>query len=101
MAFLVSATVRGALQSNGARGNVFKMLEKHRGYFSKEKGIQITYQGEDLMVKGYFKEEGDACDFQTTLNQWEIHKELVNLKGVDIFPVTPAQVQRPSDLEQI
>jgi hypothetical protein len=101
MAFLVSATVRGALQSNGARGNVFQFLEKHLGYFSKEEGIQIMYQGEDLIVKAYFEGKGHACDFQTALNQWEIHKELVNLKGVDIDPVTPVQVQRPSDLERI
>eukprot|EP00980_Cylindrotheca_fusiformis_P024613 scaffold12169_cov132-Cylindrotheca_fusiformis.AAC.1 len=101
VAFLVGAIVRGAVQSNGARGNVFKFLERHRGFFSKEEGIQIMYEGEDLTVKAYFKEVGDACDFQTNLNEWEIHKELVNLKGVEIDPITPAEVPKPCDLERI
>ena len=61
--FPVGATVHGALQSNGARGNVFKFLERHRGFFSKEVGIQIMHKGEDLTVKVHFKEEGDACNF--------------------------------------
>jgi len=97
-AFLVGATVRGAKQSNGARrGNVYKFLERHHGFFSKEEGIQIMYEGDNLMVK----ENGDACNFQTALNEWEIHKELllVNLRGrVEIEPITPAQVPKPSDL---
>ena len=42
--FLVGATVRGALHSNGVRGNLFKFLERHNFYFSKEEGIQIVYE---------------------------------------------------------
>lgn len=59
------------------------------------------YEGSDLTVKVYFKEERDACDFQTKLNEWEIHKQLANLNGVEIDPVTPAPVPRPIDLERI
>ena len=42
IAFLVGATVRGAQQSNSARGNVFK-LGRHRGYFSMEEWIPVMY----------------------------------------------------------
>lgn len=101
VAYEVGAVVRGAKQSNGARGNVYKFLEKHHGLFSKEEGIQIRYEGDDLTVKAYFENEGKACDFQNALNEWEIHKELANLQGVEIDPVTPAQVSRPTDLERI
>ena len=59
------------------------------------------YNGEDLTVKVYFEEKRDACDFQNNLNEWEIHKQLANLKGVEIDPVTPAEVPKPSDLERI
>jgi hypothetical protein len=32
---------------------------------------------------------------------WEIHKELANLGGVTVDPLTPAKIDRPSDLQRI
>jgi len=33
------------------------------------------------------------------MNQWEIHKELANLNGVEIKRKTPQEVQAPEDLQ--
>ena len=100
-AFVVGAVVLGARQSNGARGNVFKFLERHNGRYSEQEGIQIFYEHDDLMVKAYFLTDEAASSFQNALNQWDIHKELANLKGVTLDPLTPAQIPRPPDLNRI
>ena len=100
-AFLVGAVVRGAKQSNGARGNVFKFLERHLGHYSEQEGIQIRYEQDDLHIHAYFLSYDAACQLQTALNEWEIHKELVNLRGVSLDPLTPAQTARPPDLKRI
>lgn len=99
--FEVILIVRGASRSNGARGNVFKLLERHKGFYSKSAGIQISYQDDDLHVKAYFKTEDNAFDFQTAMNQWEIHKELANLEGVEIKRESPQEVDSPGDLQHI
>ena len=39
--FRVSALVKGALRSNGARGDVYKGLEKHSGLCSLSEGKQV------------------------------------------------------------
>ena len=100
-AFLVGAVVRGAKQSNGARGNVFKFLERHLGHYSEQEGIQIRYEQDDLHIHAYFLSYDAACQLQTALNEWEIHKELANLRGISLDPLTPAQTARPPDLKRI
>ena len=101
MAFFVGAVVIGAKQSNGARGNVFKFLERHLGHYSVEEGIQIQYEGDDLYMKAYFLTYESACQLQNALNAWEIHKDLANLRGVTLDPLTPTQIPRPTDLRRI
>ena len=98
---MVGLTVFGALKSNGARGNVYRSLEQHNGHYSLDKGIQIEYSEDNLVVKAYFVSYESACAFQTAMNEWEIHKELVHLEGVNIDPITPAKVPLPQDLERI
>lgn len=100
-AYLVGAIVRGAKQSKGARGNIFKFLERHMGHYSEQEGIQILYEGDNLTVKSYFVSYDSACHLQTALNQWEIHSALANLDGVQLDPTTPAQIDRPPDLKRI
>eukprot|EP00977_Amphora_coffeiformis_P030349 scaffold46454_cov298-Amphora_coffeaeformis.AAC.2 len=96
--FLVSAVVKGALRSQGARGNVYKALEKHHGLFSKSKGKGVAYIGDDLVVRAYFESNREAMSFQTALNEWELHKTLILLDGVEITPPDP--VHRPQDLSR-
>ncbi|KAL3921033.1 MAG: hypothetical protein SGILL_002967 [Bacillariaceae sp.] len=98
--FLVSAVVKGALRSQGARGNVYKALEKNHGLFSKSAGMQIAYSADDLVVKAYFGTNGEAMSFQTALNEWELHKTLMLLDGVEIDPPDPVAVHRPQDLSR-
>ena len=98
--FLVSAVIRGALRSQGARGNVYKALEKHHGLFSKSAGKQVAYNGDDLVVKAYFESKGEAMDFQSALNEWELHKALLLLDGVEIDPPDPLSVHQPQDLSR-
>ena len=100
-AFLIGAVVRGAKQSNAARGNVFKFLERYLGHYSEQEGIQIRYEQDDLHIQAYFHSYDSACQLQTALNGWEIHKDLANLKGVTLDPLTPAQITRPLDLKRI
>ena len=99
--FMIGAIVRGAKQSNGARGNVFKFLERHCGHYSEQEGIQIRYENDDLHIKAYFVSYEAACQLQTALNEWEIHKELANLRGVALDPLTPAGISMPPDLKRI
>ena len=99
--FLVGAVVRGAKRSKGARGNVFKFLERHRGHYSEEEGIQIRYKREDLHVKAYFLSYDAACQLQNELNDWEIHNVLANLDGVTLDPLTPAEIPSPPNLNRI
>eukprot|EP00978_Attheya_sp_CCMP212_P020806 scaffold60102_cov53-Attheya_sp.AAC.4 len=42
-------------------------------------------------------QNGGQCTikFQTTMNQWEIHKELANLDGVEMKRKTPREVETP------
>mmetsp|Transcript_15048 Transcript_15048/g.22955 ORF Transcript_15048/g.22955 Transcript_15048/m.22955 type:complete len:110 (+) Transcript_15048:64-393(+) len=49
--FVVCARVNGALTSNGARGNVYKILEEQNGFYSRGEGQHVRYDGDDLAVK--------------------------------------------------
>ena len=100
-AFEVQALVRGAKNSNGARGNVFKLLERHMGHYSKDEGIQIYYTQDDLKLQVYFVSYEPACEFQNALNEWEIHKDLTNLDSVLVDPPTPIRIAKPPHLERI
>jgi Crinkler effector protein N-terminal domain len=100
--YLVSVRVLGAVRSSGARGNVFKFLEQHLGHFSQEEGIRVIYDVKgNLNATAYFVTYDTACQFQNAMNEWEIHKELVNLSGVEVDPITPQRVPQPSDLQRI
>lgn len=101
--YRVGAIVKGAKQSKGARGNVYKFLQKHQGYYSEKAGIEISYEedSDDLRVIAYFRDISHACEFQNALSEWEIHKHLANLDGVDINPSTPEEMDMPNDLERI
>ena len=101
MLFWSGAIIRGARRSNGARGNVFEFLEREIGHYSKREGIQIFYDHDNLTVKAYFLSYDSACRFQNALNEWEIHKELANLDGVMLDPITPVKIEKPPDLERI
>ena len=102
VAYLVQVRILGAERSNGARGNVFKFLERHLGHYSQGNGIQIRYDGRgNLNATAYFLTYESACQFQNSMNEWEIHKELANLIGVEVDPITPQQVPRPLDLQRI
>ena len=52
--FRVSAVIRGALRSSGARGNVYKTLEAYDGYFYERESRLIVYNEDDLHIKAYF-----------------------------------------------
>lgn len=80
---------------------MFKFLERHLGHYSQQEGIQIHYEQDDLHIKAYFLSYDAACQLQTALNEWEIHKELANLRGVTLDPLTPAHTARPLDLKRI
>ena len=96
--FRVSARVKGALRSHGARGNVYKGLEKYNGFYAESEGTQIEYDGDDLLVKAYFLDQNKAMEFQSFLNSWEIHKTLILLDGVEIDPPNAEPMRRPHDL---
>ena len=96
--YQVTARVLNALNSHGARGNVYKLLEKYGARYSEAESKQIVYDGNDLAVKAYFKDERAATEFQTALNRWEIHRDLVNLDGIEINPRDPLPVPQPPDL---
>ena len=100
-AYVVGATVKGALQSNGARGNVFKFLQKHVGYYSEQEGIKVLYEEDDFAVKAYFLASESASHFQNALYEWEIHKDLLNFRGVNLDPLTPIAIKQPPDLQRI
>ena len=97
-AFQVTARIKNALNSHGARGNVYKLLEKYGARYSQAESKQVVYEGNDLTVKAYFKEERAAEEFQTALNGWEIHRALVNIDGIEINPRDPLPVPEPPDL---
>jgi hypothetical protein len=101
VAFKVHANVKGALNSSGARGNVFKMLEKYCAVYAPSDGIEVKYQNDDLDTKALFLQWEQACGFQSAMNEWEIHKELANLNGVTIDPKTPVEVERPQNVCRI
>lgn len=95
--FKVSIVVKGALRSHGSRGNVYKTLEKCRGCFLKSAGKEVEYDNDDLVVKAYFLQESDAMDFQSSVNQWEIHKTLLSIDGVEVDPPDPERVRLRRD----
>ena len=90
--------VKGALSSRGARGNVYKELQRHHGYFSRAEEKQVVYENDDLLVKAYFRDESHARDFLNAIDNWEIHKYLVSLEGVEIYSLDPEPVPDPGDL---
>jgi hypothetical protein len=97
----VNAVLKGALNSSGARGNVFKMLQKYHAVYVPSDGIQVSYCEDDLNVQALFLDRKEAYDFQNALNEWEIHKELVNLDGVIIDPETPVEIEMPKRTRRI
>lgn len=96
----VRACIMGAMSCAGARGNVYKLLERHHGGYSEAEGHGVTYSSNDLTIKAYFKSYEKACDFQNELNSWEMHKELVHLDGVNVFPKEPVEVALPNDFQR-
>lgn len=96
----VRATIMGAICCAGARGNVYKLLERHHGGYSEAEGHGVTYSSNDLTIKAYFKSYEKACDFQNVLKSWEMHKELVHLDGVNVIPKEPIEVALPSDFQR-
>lgn len=96
--YTVTATIKGGFSCKGARGNVYKILEQEHASFSQLEGRMVSYTGNDLSVKAYFRTWDRACNFQTRLNNWEEHKELVNLDAVETQ--TPTDVVMPDDLER-
>jgi hypothetical protein len=101
VAYSVGVVVKGAINSNGARGNVYKFLQRHVAFFSTDEGLNIKYEDSDLHVNAYFLEMKTACEFQNAMNEWEIHKDLAHLDGVDLVPATPQEVDLPRNLERI
>lgn len=100
-AYSVSVVVEGALSSAGARGNVYKKLQHHHAVYSESQGIDVEYVGDDLVVKALFLDLVHAFNFQSDLNDWEIHKELAHLSGVRIDPKFPLEVDRPKDITRV
>lgn len=98
--YSVCARVKGALKSHGARGNVYKILEEHNGLFSQGEGRQVIYSNDDLVVKAYFMSLTDAMAFQSSVNKWDLHKEIVQLDGVELDPSDPTEVPNPQDLDR-
>jgi hypothetical protein len=95
--FVVQLRVCGALRSRGARGNVYKALETHQGWFSSSEGKVVIYEHDDLVVQAYFLDMEKALSFQTSMNQWEIYKYLVLIDQVLIKPHNPQEVGKPKD----
>jgi hypothetical protein len=100
-AYSVLAVVQGAINSSGARGNVYKMLERFGAVYDPSDGIQVKYKDDDLNIQALFLTWEQAIGFRNALNEWEIHKELVNLSGVIIDPKTPVEVVRPRNFSCI
>eukprot|EP00545_Synedropsis_sp_CCMP1620_P011822 CAMPEP_0119014332 /NCGR_PEP_ID=MMETSP1176-20130426/9529_1 /TAXON_ID=265551 /ORGANISM="Synedropsis recta cf, Strain CCMP1620" /LENGTH=352 /DNA_ID=CAMNT_0006967487 /DNA_START=22 /DNA_END=1080 /DNA_ORIENTATION=- len=100
-AYSVHVVVKGARNSAGARGNVFKKLQEHHAVYSISEGIDVKYEGDDLSVNAFFFEQSDAFDFQNALNDWEIHKELAHLSGVTIDPKIPVEVDIQGNVTRI
>ena len=97
MAFLV----KGALQSRGARGNLYKVLQATFGHYCESEGIRIFYDGQHLRGKAYFVSYEHASLFTNKMLEWEIHKELVHLEGVEFESNTPTRENDPGDLKRI
>lgn len=64
---IVTATITGGFSCNGSRGNVYKILEQEHGCFSLAEGRMVTFTGNDLSVKAYFRTWDRVCSFQTRL----------------------------------
>ena len=99
--YVMNFVVKGASQSKGARGNVYKTIQDFQGHYSKSEGIRIDYDGANLRAKTYFRVYENACLFGNALNDWEIHKELLHLQGVEFESFTPTEVDNPGDLERV
>lgn len=66
--YSVLVVVERALSSAGARGNVFKQLQRHHAVYSESQGIDVKYVGDDLVVKGLFLDLVNAFNFRNDLN---------------------------------
>lgn len=93
--------VKGAFQSLGARGNVYKTLQATFGHYSDSDGIRVYYEGQNLRGKAYFISYEHASRFGNEMSDWEIHKELVHLQGVELESNTPTKEDDPGDLKRI
>ena len=64
--YQVTARVLNALNSHGARGNVYKLLEKYGARYSAAESKQVVYDGDDLtdinesFVRDWAKQYGGA-----------------------------------------
>ena len=61
----------------------------------------MLYSGDDLLFKAYFYTLEAACGFQNAMYEWEIHKDLAHLDGVNLDPPTPLLVDAKEDFERI
>jgi hypothetical protein len=103
-AYRVDVVIKGARHFAGARGNVFRMLEKYGAVYTPSDGgihRQVMYVEDNLHVQPLFLSWEQACGFQNAVNEWEIYKErFANLSGVVIDPKTPMEVERPPNASE-
>ena len=78
----------GAAQSNGARGNVYKLLEQLEGMSApSDKGSEVIFQGakeNDLLVRAYFPSRTKATEFWTTVQEWPKQKTFLLVDGAEL-----------------
>ena len=98
---MMKFVVKGASQSIRAQGNMYKTIQEYHGHYSKSEGIRIDYDGANLRAKTYFRVYENDCQFGNALNNWEIHKQLVHLQGVEFESFTPIEVDNPGDLKRV
>jgi hypothetical protein len=98
-AYRVHVVVEGARHFAGARGNVFRMLEKYgAAYAPSDGGVHrhVKYIEDSLHVEALFLSWEQACGFQSAMNEWEIKRfRFANPSGMIFDPKTPMEVERP------
>ena len=76
---------------------MYKTIQEFQGHYSTSEGILIHYDHDDLRATTFFRVYENVCPFGNAMNEWEIHKELVYLQGVEFESFTPTVASDPGE----
>ena len=98
--FLVEAVIGNAKNVKGLRAQIFREAEAHMAWCISIDD-SITYDGNTLKIKLFFKTELCAWNFRTVLSQWKFSHHFFNFVAPEVKPDLETVTLHSEDLRRV